>query len=76
MSSVLTDEKLHAFIICASLTSTFQEFGGDPSEVLTEAEIVRFEELTDTPELNAMADKDIAGVIRPLIRKYADVALV
>ncbi|WP_149093386.1 hypothetical protein [Paenibacillus terrae] len=75
MSSVLADENLHAFIICGALSSTLQDVGGDPSEVLTEAEIVRFEELTDTPELNAMTDEDIARVIRPLIRKYADVAL-
>ncbi|WP_348623044.1 hypothetical protein ABFT51_17720 [Paenibacillus peoriae] len=75
MSSVLTGEKLHAFIICASLSSTLQDVGGDTSEVLTEAEVVRFEELTDTPELNTMTDEEIARVIRPLIRKYADVAL-
>ncbi|WP_404303548.1 hypothetical protein [Paenibacillus sp. DP01] len=75
MSSVLTGEKLHAFIICGALTLAFQEFGGDPSEVLTEAEVAKFEELTDTPELNAMTDEEIVRVIRPLIRKYADVAL-
>jgi hypothetical protein len=75
MSSVLTGEKLHALIICGALSSTLQDVGGDPSEVLTETEVAKFEELTDTPELNAMTDEDIARVIRPLIRKYADVAL-
>ncbi|MGP0579158.1 hypothetical protein ACTP13_19425 [Paenibacillus peoriae] len=75
MSSVLTGEKLHALVICGALSSTLQDVGGDPSEVFTEAEVVRFEELTDTPELLTMADEDIARVIRPLIRKYADVAL-
>ncbi|KOS03928.1 hypothetical protein [Paenibacillus polymyxa] len=75
MSNILTDEKIHALIICGALSTTLQDVDGDPSEVLSEAEIVRFEELTDTPELLAMADEDIARVIRPLIRKYADVAL-